>query len=153
MALGLLAMAIAVGGAYGGLLVWRDSQEMAAIAERTEQLKRELAGRNNDNADGSQVAEAVKLVDGKNEQRPMVAMVDALTKAIPNGSWLTAVDFVDGILTIQGRGGPPTDLIKSLESAEAFTNVNFAAATQRDEEAGADVYAISATLEPIAVAP
>jgi general secretion pathway protein L len=153
MALGSLAILITAGGAYGGLLAWRDNQELAALAERTEQLKRELAGRNSDGADGGQVAEAVKLVDGKKDQRPMVAVLDALTKAIPNGSWLTAVDYVDGTLTIQGRGGPPTDLIKSLEAAETFSNVNFAAATQRDDEAGADVYAISATLEPIAVAP
>lgn len=153
MAFGTAAILIVAAGAYGGLLSWRDSTELAALAARTEELKRELAGRNVEGGDGGQIAEAVKLVDGKKVQRPVVAILNELTSAIPNGNWLTAIDFVDGTLTIQGRGGPPTELIKSLEAAEAFSSVNFAAATQRDEEANADVFSIAAAIEPIAVAP
>lgn len=153
LAFGAVAFLIAATGAYGGLMAWRDSRALAAITERTEELKRELAGRNTENGDNGQVAEATKLVDIRKQQRPMVAVVNELTKAIPDGSWLTAIDFVDGTVTLQGRGGPPTELIRSLEAAEAFSSVNFAAATQRDEEAGADVFGISAFVEPAVVTP
>lgn len=153
MAFGTAAILIVAAGCYGGLLSWRDNNELAAITERTEQLKRELAGRNFDGGDGGQVAEAVKLVDGKKVQRPVVAIINDLTSAIPDGNWLTAIDYADGTLTVQGRGGPPTELIKSLEAAEAFSGVNFAAATQRDEQANADVFSIAAAIEPVAVAP
>lgn len=150
-ALGAIAVVMAVGGAYGGFLAYRDASELTAITERTEQLRRELSGRASDAGSTGQVAEANKLVEAKKTVRPTVVMINELTKNIPDGSWLTAVDVVESQLTVQGRGGPATELITSLEQSEAFSNVNFAAATQRDEEANTDVYSISAAIEPMAV--
>ena len=149
--LGTLAAVVIAGGAVGSFLAYRDRSELAAIDARTEALKQQLIGKGGGSASGI-VAAATTIVDARKRQRPLVAVLNELTHVIPNGSWLTAVDLLDGKVTIQGRGGVASDLVQALEASDTFSDVNFAAATQRDEQSGREIYSIAATIAPNAVA-
>jgi general secretion pathway protein L len=135
-------------GAYGAFLAWRDYAEATRIEARMDTLKRELTGKPDASTAVGMLAEANRLVERKTAERPVVAVLNDLTHAIPDGSWLTAIDLVDGQVTVQGRGGPAPELIQSIEKSEAFAAVNFASGTQHDDATDTDVYSITAAIEP-----
>ena len=147
-----LALIIAAIGAYGGFLAIGGGRELARIEARIDELKRELVAKPGQGSAAGKLAEANRLVERKMMERPLVAVLDALTHVIPDGTWLTAIDLLDRQITVAGRGGPAPQLIQSLESAAAFSAANFASATQRDDQAGIDVFAITAAIEPEVVA-
>jgi general secretion pathway protein L len=150
---GVAAAAIAGIGLYGGYLAALDYGEWARIEARNAELTRTLTARPEGGNLPPQQAAANRLAERKQAERPFVLVLNDLTRAIPDTSWLTALDLADGQVTVQGRGGPAPEVLQSLEAAEAFARVNFAAATQHDEQAGTDVFAIAATVEPRTAAP
>ena len=148
---GLCAAAIVGAGLVGSYLAFHDHGELARVTARTEQLKRELTARPGTGAGGGKTGEAGQLIDRKSMERPFVAVLNDLTTAIPDGSWLTGLDMAEGVVTVQGRGGPAPGVLQSIEQAEAFSGANFASGTQRDDASGQDVFSISAAVEPQAV--
>lgn len=149
---GACAAALVGLGIVGVYLAMRDYAELTRIESRTEQLKRELNTGAGAAAVSSKVSDAIRHVDRKANERPFVDTLNALTEAIPDGSWLTSLDMARGILTVQGRGGPAPIVLQRIEQAGAFSSANFASATQHDEASAQDVFSISATVEPQAAA-
>ena len=150
---GTAAAAIAGVGLYGGYQAAVAANELSQVEERSAELTKALTARPDASNLPPQQAAANALAQRKQTERPVVMVLNDLTRGIPDGSWLTAIDLADGAVTVQGRGGPAPELVQSLENAEAFSAVNFAAATQHDEQAGNDVFAIGAAIEPQKATP
>ena len=98
-------------------------------------------------AGSGKVAQAAKAADRKRTELPVMVILNTLTAQVPDNAWLDAVDYADGRLTMAGRGVSISGIIANLESSDIFSNVNFAAPTQRDREANADIFSISALVE------
>ena len=66
---------------------------------------------------------------------------------MPDGTWLDSVNYAGDHLTINGRGVEIPRVIEILEKSDTFADVNFSAATQRDANLNADIFAISAAIQ------
>jgi general secretion pathway protein L len=141
---GLVAFTVASLGLY---LVLSTQGELSAVEQRRADLKQVLLN----GVDGGQVnaklAEANKLYERKKSNRPVVIVLNALSKLVPDGTWLNGVDYTGNNVTITGRGTEIASVIESLEKSDVFADVNFASATQRDANANADIFSISAAIE------
>ncbi len=144
-------MALAAAGAlgisgYGAYLYYQSSAELARIERQIEDLNQSLRGTAGGGVPGK-LAEANQIYMRKTESRPTVAVLNSLTRLLPDGVWLNSLDYGGTQITISGRGDEIPGLIGMLETSEEFSRVNFASATQRDPEAGADSFSISATID------
>lgn len=132
---------------YGLFLVWQSYREMSDDRERTALLMENL--RNADAAKGGTplIAAANSLHDRRRDRLPAIAVVDELSKLLPQDVWLESLSLDDIKLELKGQGRDIPALIAVLESSPALKDVNFAAATQLNEELQSDAFSIGATLE------
>jgi general secretion pathway protein L len=146
----LLALATFSYGLFRGVSA---QLELSATEQRTAETKQLLLGRGSTGEAGSRLAEANKIYDRKKDTPPFVALLNSLTRLVPDGIWLTGIDYSGGRLTVTGRGTQISGMIGSLEKSELFADVNFASATQRDPEQNTEIFSISATIDPNGAAP
>jgi general secretion pathway protein L len=146
----LALCAIAVSG-FGSYLVFthaaQDREARAEIAD----LQQALQGTSIPLA-GTNLADANAIYEEKRDAPPLVTIIDALTKAVPDGTWLESIDLRNDKLVITGRGTNTSKVVESLEASSAFAKVAFASAIQRDAERGVDLFTVSAELEKRGVA-
>lgn len=148
-ALALLALFTASYGLYRAATA---HFELAAVQQHTEELRQALVGGTGAGKAGAKLAEANKLYARKQESRPVVVILNDLTKLVPDGTWLNSIDYESGQVTISGRGTEIPKVIESLEKSDVFSKVNFASATQRDPSLDVDIFSVSATVEKQGVA-
>jgi general secretion pathway protein L len=140
------AIAALMAGTYGLYLALSLQSELASVDRRARLLEEKLLGGGTAKV-SAKLSEANKLYQRRKESLPVVAMLNSLTKAVPNGTWLNGIDYGGGQLTITGRGNGIAGVIESLEKSDTFANVNFASATQRDASLQADIFSISADIQ------
>jgi general secretion pathway protein L len=140
------AIALGISG-YGAYLYYQSATELARIESQIEELNQSLRGASSGSGMPAKLAEANKIYMRKSEGRPTVTVLNALTRLLPDGVWLNSLDYGGNQITIAGRGDEIPGIIGKLETSEEFSSVNFASATQRDQEAGADSFAISASID------
>ena len=139
------ALALLV-GATGSFLAFQTQSAFTEAEEQIARLQQSLRG-NGDAAASPRLAEANKLYHRKIESRPAVEVLNTLTGLVPDSIWLSTLELDSGKLTIAGRGNQVPGVIETLESSDTFRDVNFASATQREPDAAADSFAISALVE------
>ena len=76
-------------------------------------------------------------------------MMEELSRVLPDDAVLDRLEMRDGILTIAGKAQNVPALIGPLEAARHFEQVDFAAATTRQEGETRDGFSISAHVKPI----
>ena len=152
MLLGALAAVALAIAAYGLFLAITANEELAAIEARIDTLQQALHGKRAAGG-GPKLAAANQLFDRKRDSRPLVVLLDDLTHLVPDGTWLTALNYDGTRLTITGHGSETPKLVQTLEKSPAFADVNFAAATQRDPDGNGETFSISAAIEGKAAAP
>jgi general secretion pathway protein L len=140
-----LLMAAAAGGTWGYLHTQREAQR-AAIAAR---LAEASALANPQDAESRRQRQAV--VDARRNAQPMVVMLEALSRALPDTAYLERLEARDGGVTISGKAEDVPALIGPLEAVGAFDQVQFAAATTRREGESIDTFSISARMKPGAI--
>lgn len=84
------------------------------------------------------------LLARKTDQAPAIWVVNEVTKAVPDHSWLTEFTLSEGRILITGSSTNAAELITALEQTAAFNNVRFTAATTRDRNSGRERFAIGA---------
>lgn len=137
--------ALAIGG-VGAYLAYGTQRELSALDRQYTELRQSLLSRSGAAAGDARLAAANAAHDRKRSGVAVVAMLNDLTRQVPDGTWLTGIDYEDGRLTIAGKGRDVDKVIGSLDSSDVFSEVNFASATQRDADLGADSFVISATV-------
>ncbi len=143
----LAALAALLAASYGTYLAVQAQRQNTAAISQIAELKSILVNGKSAGAISAKLVEANKLYLRKKDNVPVVTIVNGLTSAIPDGTWLDALDFDNDRLTIAGRSMDVSSVIESLERSELFTNVNFASATQRDAKAQNNIFSISAAIE------
>lgn len=146
LALALLT-AVVLGVAADGLyLAYTANEDLTAIQTRIDTLQQALHGKRVAGG-GPKLAAANQLFDRKRDSLPLVVLLDDLTRLVPDGTWLTALNFDGTRVTFSGHGSDSPKLIETLDKSPAFTDVNFAAATQRDPDGNGETFSISAALK------
>lgn len=119
-----------------GLLRDDIAEQNRVSAERQAVLARSRRGAD---PKGEAAAALRVLRDG----RPMaVAIVDALSSAVPDSAHLTTLSIDKDHLVITGVSTDPSGLVPALETSGAFADVAFGAATTRVEAGGGDRFSL-----------
>jgi general secretion pathway protein L len=102
------------------------------------------------------VSAANRLYQARRERLPVADVLNEISRLLPDSVHLLSLDLEGDQVTIKGQGTGVPDLIQILEASPAFQAVNFAAATELDQNSNADVFSLVATLEqaqPAGAAP
>ena len=148
----VLAVALLIGG-YGGYLAYQTAAETAAVEAEIAEVQASLRNKDGNGAASQKLVQANMLFSRKRETRPVLELFNTLSTLVPDGIWLSGLEIDGKTVTISGRGNQVPGVIATLESSDTFSDVNFASATQREADAAADSFSISAVVEPKAEAP
>lgn len=133
----------------GLVLSWQASARLAAQREETARLTAELRPAAAGGA--TSLVEAANILHERRRQRlPAVAVMNELSKVLPQTVWLDSLSLDDVRIDLKGQGSDIPSLIDILERSPSFMDVNFASATQFNAESNAEAFSIGATLEPVA---
>ncbi len=139
---GLGALALATLGLVG-VLQWQAAQLRDDIDEQDRVLdaRQAVLARERRAADPGGTA-AAKLRALKAGRPEAVAVIDALSAALPDSAHLTALSIEGDHVTVAGVSGEPSALVPALETSGAFAAVAFGAATTRAESGGGDRFTL-----------
>ena len=146
LAAGLVVIASLI-ALHGLFLVWQSARELAHDREKSAALMASLRG-DGSVSGGTPILAAANLLHAQRQQRPpAVAVLNELSSRLPQSAWLESLTLDGTRLELRGKGTNVPLLIDVLEGSGAFRDVNFAAATERDEEQNAEAFSIVTTLE------
>jgi general secretion pathway protein L len=74
-----------------------------------------------------------RLAKRKVDTRPVMELIEALSRALPDSAYLDEFEIHDNEARIVGKSADPTSLIGTLESTPEFEDVRFAAPTTRED--------------------
>jgi general secretion pathway protein L len=146
-----LAVIAALIAVYGLFLAWQASAEISRDREQAAALMESL--RNADAAKGATplLGAANSLHDRRRDRPPAIAVLNELSAILPRNVWLESVALDDAGVELKGQGSDIPALIAVLEGSSSFKDVNFAAATQLNEELQSNAFSIGAALEKGAI--
>ncbi|MHB8884547.1 MAG: PilN domain-containing protein [Methylovirgula sp.] len=140
----LLSMIVSLWAAYSANATWAENDEVTARADslrRHDQILRKppnLASLKPDER-----AWALK-----EESSADVLVLDALTRAIPDGAYLTELHLQDKSIRINGLAADAPSLIAALERTRHFSAVHFFAPTVKSQDGGLYRFSIAARVAP-----
>lgn len=144
-ALMLLGMLLALGAAASPVI--HDRMRIAAaereLAALQPQAQSALNRREAQRRAAADVAGPLRLVSSR---PPMVGVLDDLTKAVPDGSWLTSLSITGHEIVVDGLSPSAAGVALALEQSHRFTNVVFRAAIARDPQTGLEHFALGAAI-------
>ena len=77
---------------------------------------------------------------------PLVAVLDDLTKAVPDGSWLLSLSLSGREMVMDGLSPSAAATALALEQSNVFTNVVFRSPITREPQSGLEHFQFSATI-------
>lgn len=89
-----------------------------------------------------------RLLAQKQDETPLVVLIDRLSKAIPTNTFLTELRVENGEVHLVGLTNDAPGLLEVLDSSDALSDVRFAAPTMRDEGASQDRFEIAGRYKP-----
>jgi general secretion pathway protein L len=145
-----LATAAAVLAAIAVAIPATETQRTAArLSEQLEHVKRSAAA----TAALRQEIAALReeegtLVDRKRQSPAASKMLLDLTRALPDDTYLTDLQFVGSELVLAGSTASASELVATLELSGTFRNTAFVSAVTRDAKTGRERFSISTEVLP-----
>lgn len=133
---------------FGLFLAWQASSELSGYRSETAQLMERLKASAAGADETPFVAAANGLAERRRQRASAVSVLNEVSGLLPESVWLSRFALDGDKLELRGQGTDVPALIAILEASAAFSNVNFAAATQLNEELKSDAFSIGATLDP-----
>ena len=93
------------------------------------------------------VARASTVNDLKRARPTMTKIVDALSRLLPDDTWISRLDVKGDDVQIQGNSPQAAALIERLEQSPLFTDVTFKSPVRR-EDGGGERFHVGARIEP-----
>ena len=124
LALGALTLLLLVGAVSLPLLNKRQQIEALEPLLETASAKAEEARRLRKEVD-QLTANSRFLTDKKRSSRPVLELLDELTRILPDDTWITRLDIKGSELEIQGQSASAAALIPLIESSSILQNPRF----------------------------
>lgn len=131
----------------GLLWVYRTAAESARLEAETTSLMASLKPGGAPAGEPPLVTAANRLYQARRDRLSAVAVLEDVSKLLPNTVHLTTLVLDGDQLNIKGQGSGVPGLIQLLEASPMLQGVNFAAATELDQDSNADAFSLIATLE------
>jgi len=116
------------------------------IAALRPQAEAALRARQTRQRESEQAAAIAQLRAGR---PPLVALLDTLSRELPDGSWLTSLSLAGHDMLIEGLSPSATTIALALGRNPNFGNVQFRAPTARDVATGLEHFQFGATIEEV----
>jgi general secretion pathway protein L len=140
----ILAACLLMGGA-GAYQLWRLGGENAALEARIATARKRIAEHDNQNVQHMAAREAAAaLIQRKAVEPPVVRLIDALSRALPDNAYLTELEIQGATARMTGKSDEATALIAAIEAAPEYEDAGFAATTTRDADGGSESFTITA---------
>ena len=124
----------------GRLRIAAAEQELATLQP---QAQAALDRRDKQRTAAAALAGPLRLVSA----RPaVVAVLDLLTKAVPDGSYLTSLSLTGREIVVDGLSPSAAEVALALDRSHAFTNIVFRAPITRDPQSGLEHFALGAAI-------
>lgn len=119
----LAAMAAA---AWGGYLFVGEYQKLATLETAIADVQRTNDKTSSLNAAGDQIVKRAGLVINRRKTDPAaVAILEAVSRALPDDSWLDSLEVRQSVIYMAGRSRNAAAVISALEAAPELTQVAF----------------------------
>jgi general secretion pathway protein L len=145
-----LAAILLIGVSLSLLSGWRLYAVNATAAELSDEMGTVRAGIESARAGMSLSDNRQKLLARKQDETPLVILIDKLSTIVPANTYLSELTIEDGEVHLVGLSSDAPALIEVLEADDALSEVRFAAPTMRDEGATQDRFEIAARFMPAA---
>ncbi len=89
-----------------------------------------------------------RLLAQKQDETPVVVLIDKLSQTIPTNTYLTEFRIENGEVHLVGLTSDAPALLETLDASDVLTEVRFAAPTMRDEGATQDRFEIAGRYKP-----
>lgn len=133
---------------FGTYQVWAlDNQyaeldgKIASVMTRVEEVRR----LNDENEKLKEQRE--RLAKRKSRNRPVMELVEALSRALPDSAYLEEFEIHDSEVRLVGKSADPTGLIGILERTPEFEDVRFSAPTTREDGQTLGTFSIVANIQ------
>jgi len=151
---------LAIGGGLGGLAaislalcIW-GMMSIASIQEESEDAlsrlsalqKREVAQRSPQMLAGLPPARRAWVA--KEIAVPMSLLLEALSRSVPDGAYLSELSFGEGKVRVSGLADEAPPLIGALEGSHQFSDVHFTAPITRGQDGRLARFSIEARVDP-----
>ncbi len=83
------------------------------------------------------------VLDRKQASRPLIEVLEELSRRLPNDTWLTGLHYREGKLQIDGKSATAAKLVELLENSPYFRNVHFVSPITQDRLSGLERFRIS----------
>ena len=147
-----LVAILAIGVSLSVLTAWRLYAVGATAQEIQAEMESARAGIESARAGMSLTDNRQRLIARKQDEMPLVVLVDKLSQIIPANTYLTELTIEKGEVHLVGLSSDAPALIEILEADDALSEVRFAAPTMRDEGATQDRFEIAARVTSPTVA-
>jgi general secretion pathway protein L len=115
-------------------------REIAALTPRAETALRARERR------GRQIEQAAAIARLREARLPLVAIVDALSREVPDGAWLASLSVAGRDIVIEGLAPSATTIALALGRNPNFANIMFRAPTARDPATGLERFQLGASV-------
>ncbi len=127
--------------------VYRTTSESARLEAETTSLMASLKPGGAPAGEPPLVTAANRLYQARKDRLSAVAVLEDVSKLLPDTVHLTALVLDGDQLNIKGQGSGVPGLIQLLEASPNLQGVNFAAATELDQDSNSDAFSLIVTLD------
>jgi general secretion pathway protein L len=114
--------------------------ELTALKPQAQAL---LAARERQKGEAERLAALFKL---RAERPPLIGVLDRLSQAVPDGTWLISLSLAGRELVIDGLSPSAATIALALERSKAFTGIEFRSSITRDPATGLEHFQLGAVL-------
>ena len=149
LVLALLVVALLLSAAALYLPLERERKLLAATEAELARVKGEAIAADNLK---SQIEEILQrgsfVVERKRGEHGPIALLDELSRLVPDHTWVLKFGYRGGRLTLSGYSAKPSSLIGLLEESAMLTGVRFSAPVTMDQKIGLERFNLEATVMP-----
>ena len=145
----LLVLALLLAIAAVAIPLDRDRREAEALTAQVKQVRTAalIAAKARDEITRL-TSENDFLSDRRRKTRKTVAILDELTRLIPDHTWLQELRLQEKEVRLTGLSGGASDLVRVIEQSAYFSGARFLAPVTQDTRSGKERFTLSATVNP-----
>jgi general secretion pathway protein L len=147
-----LVAILLIGVSLSALTGWQLYSANATAAELRGEMDNVRAGIESARAGMSLSDSRQRLLARKQDETPLVVLIDKLSQVVPANTYLSEISIESGEVHLVGRSSDAPALLEILEADDALSEVRFAAPTMRDEGETQDRFEIAARFIPATAA-